>query len=604
MTAWGSVEGAVEAMRRGARDYIQKPWDNQRLLQTLRTQIELGQALRRSRRLESETSRLRSQRAARAGGRVAGHAAGAAADGAGGAVRRQRADHRRARHRQGGGGALAARRLRSAPARPFVAVNAGGVSEGVFESELFGHVQGRLHRRHDRPGRLLRAGRGGHAVPRRDRQHAADPAGQAAARAADRRVPPGRARRGSAGPTCACWRPPTSTWARRWPPGRFREDLLYRLNTVEMHLPPLRERREDIPPLADHFAGRLAARYGQAAPGFSPAAMQALLEHAWPGNVRELEHVVERALLLAQGPAGRARGPGAAARARAATAATRRSEQMTLEEVERHLIQRALARSRRPGQRRRPGAGAVAQRALPAAAAPRAQRQRMSAALAHQPRGAGARCWRCCRRCRRWRWRLALLWTGGYTRRRCAGPLALVVVVPWLGGRLRAARAGGARAADHRQPAGGPARGRLLDPRRPGAAQPRDALGEALAEVNSLADTLARQRTGAVEASALLAKVMAEIDVAVFAFDGQRRLRLVNRAGERLLGQPGAIAGRCRAGVAAAGGQRRGPGPGRAAGGRGPAHGARPRFARRAAGSGSCGAAPSAWAGCRTSWWC
>jgi DNA-binding NtrC family response regulator len=115
--------------------------------------------------------------------------------------------------------------------------------------------------------------------------------------------------------------------------GRFREDLLYRLNTVEIHLPPLRDRREDIAPLVQHFAARLAARQGKPAPPFSAQATRALLEHAWPGNVRELEHVVERALLLAQGPSiepedlalGPAPGEGAA-----------RFEQMTIEEVERH----------------------------------------------------------------------------------------------------------------------------------------------------------------------------------------------------------------------------------------------------------------------------
>jgi DNA-binding NtrC family response regulator len=129
--------------------------------------------------------------------------------------------------------------------------------------------------------------------------------------------------------------------------GRFREDLLYRVNTVEIQLPPLREQREDIPSLASHFARRLATRHGHSARSFSPDAMAALLEHSWPGNVRELEHVVERALLLAQGPVveredlalqvGRGGGSGGGD--------DTRFEQMTLEEVERHLIQRALVRS-------------------------------------------------------------------------------------------------------------------------------------------------------------------------------------------------------------------------------------------------------------------
>jgi DNA-binding NtrC family response regulator len=123
--------------------------------------------------------------------------------------------------------------------------------------------------------------------------------------------------------------------------GRFREDLLYRLNTVEVHLPPLRERREDIPLLAAFFARRLSARYGQAAPELSPEAMRALLEHPWPGNVRELEHVVERALLLCQGPTIQIED--LALRA-AQGDSDGRLEQMTLDEVERHFIQRALTR--------------------------------------------------------------------------------------------------------------------------------------------------------------------------------------------------------------------------------------------------------------------
>ncbi len=340
MTAWGSVEGAVEAMRRGARDYIQKPWDNQRLLQTLRVQVELCQALRKSRRLEGETSRLRArdlpelvadartmQPVLRLMERIAPSDANVLITG----------EH-------GTGKEVVARWLHAASrrvGRPFVAVNAGGVSEGVFESELFGHVRGAFtDAKTDRAGcfelaeggtlfldeianmptnqqaKLLR-------VLQTGEYH---PVGSSRVRRADVRFL--AATNVDVGKEVA--------------EGRFREDLLYRLNTVEIHLPPLRERREDIPRLAAHFAQRQQARHGQPARSFSPDAMQALLEHHWPGNVRELEHVVERALLLAAGPqvqpddlslrAGGGKGDA-------------RFEQMTLEEVERHLIQRALARS-------------------------------------------------------------------------------------------------------------------------------------------------------------------------------------------------------------------------------------------------------------------
>lgn len=340
MTAWGSVQGAVEAMQRGARDYVQKPWDNQRLLQTVRTQVELRRALRDGRRLASETSRLRArdlpelvaesasmQPVLRLMERVAASDAQVLITG----------EH-------GTGKEVVARWLHAASeraARPFVAVNAGGVSDGVFDSELFGHVKGAFtDARTDRAGcfelaeggtlfldeianmplnqqaKLLRVLQAGEYHP----------VGSSRARLADVR-----------------FLAATNIDVRKEvAAGRFREDLLYRVNTVEIHLPPLRDRREDIALLAQHFAARLCARHGKPPPRFSAGATRALLEHAWPGNVRELEHVVERALLLARGdsvePEDLALGPGR-------SDGVAHFEQMTLEEVERHLIQRALARS-------------------------------------------------------------------------------------------------------------------------------------------------------------------------------------------------------------------------------------------------------------------
>ena len=185
MTAWGSVEVAVEAMRRGARDFVQKPWDNARLLAiaahadraAARAAARASGSKPENRLLRGDgcptwsPSRRRCSRCCELMERV-------------GAVGRQRADHRRARHRQGGGGAGAARGLAARARASLVTVNAGGLSEGVFESELFGHVKGAFTDAKRRSRRPLRAGRRRHAVPRRDRQHAAQPAGQAAARAA------------------------------------------------------------------------------------------------------------------------------------------------------------------------------------------------------------------------------------------------------------------------------------------------------------------------------------------------------------------------------------------------------------------------------------
>jgi DNA-binding NtrC family response regulator len=122
--------------------------------------------------------------------------------------------------------------------------------------------------------------------------------------------------------------------------GRFREDLLFRLNTVEIRLPPLRERRDDIPLLAAHFLRRYASRYRkQLNEGFAHEAMEVILRHGWPGNVRELDHAVERAVLLAEGPAVRARDLGLDSSGGSTL------DQMSLEEVERVLIQKALTRA-------------------------------------------------------------------------------------------------------------------------------------------------------------------------------------------------------------------------------------------------------------------
>jgi DNA-binding NtrC family response regulator len=153
MTAWGTIELAVEAMRRGAQDFIEKPWDNARLLTVLRTQVALGQALRRARALEAENRQLRGE-AGRDDRRIAGHAAGARDDRAHRAVGRQRADHRRERHGKG----LVARMIHERSPRrerSLVVVNIGSLSETVFESEMFGHVKGAFtDAKADRVGRF------------------------------------------------------------------------------------------------------------------------------------------------------------------------------------------------------------------------------------------------------------------------------------------------------------------------------------------------------------------------------------------------------------------------------------------------------------------
>ncbi len=337
MTAWGSVEKAVEAVRRGARDFIEKPWDNARLLATLRVQVELGRALRRTRRLESENRLLRRDGApemiaesaamrpiVQLMTRVAPSDANVLITG----------EH-------GTGKEVVAQWIHAASgraAKPFVAVNLGGLSEGLFESEMFGHVKGAFtDARTDRIGRF-ELGDGGTLL--------LDEIGTLAPRQQAkllRVLESGEVERvGASRPRRMDVRILSATNAdleAEVAAGRFREDLLFRLNTIEIRLPPLRDRGDDIHALAAYFLTRHAARYRKTITGFEPEATRMLETHAWPGNVRELDHTIERAVLMAQDTVLRSgdlglRGGGAAPRL----------EDLPLEEVERLLIRKALDR--------------------------------------------------------------------------------------------------------------------------------------------------------------------------------------------------------------------------------------------------------------------
>jgi DNA-binding NtrC family response regulator len=220
-----------------------------------------------------------------------------------------------------------------------VAVNVGGLSEGVFESELFGHVRGAFtDAKTDRVGRFEMADGGTLFLD----EIANVPLKQQASLL--RVLETGEVQRvGSSKTRHVQVRILSATNAdirEEVMQGRFREDLLYRLNTVEIRLPPLRERRDDILPLAQHFLPKQTQRYKKELSGFADGAVKALLAHPWPGNVRELEHTVERAVLLAQGDRIRASDLGLSMPA----GASLRLEDLTLEEVERTLIQKALER--------------------------------------------------------------------------------------------------------------------------------------------------------------------------------------------------------------------------------------------------------------------
>ncbi len=337
MTAWGSVEGAVEAMRRGAKDYIEKPWEDGRMLATVRTQVELGRALRKSQRLEDENRRLRRdglpdliagskvmQPVLQLMERVAPSDANVLIVG----------EH-------GTGKEVVARWLHAASERSsnaLVTVNAGGLSEGVFESEVFGHVRGAFtDAKTDRVGCFELADGGTLFM-----DEIANVGLKEQAKLL-RVMETGELQRvGSSKMRRVDVRIFTATNAdvsKEIAAGNFREDLLYRLNTVEIRIPPLRDRREDIQALAAHYLGALTKRYRKTLE-FDRSALQALTTHPWPGNVRELAHVVERSILMAQGNAITAADLGLRARIEGGSSL----ENMTIDDAEQHLIKKALER--------------------------------------------------------------------------------------------------------------------------------------------------------------------------------------------------------------------------------------------------------------------
>jgi len=340
MTAWSSVDLAVEAMRRGAYDYIEKPWDNGRLVATARRQVEMARALRAGRRLERELEALRPtpgrplmiaeaprmRPVLELMARIAPSDANVLITG----------EH-------GTGKELVAQWLHSASgraARPFVAVNLGGLADGVFESELFGHVKGAFtDARTDRMGRFELADGGSLFLDEVANVSLAQQAKllRVLQTREVERVGSARARRVDVRIMAAT----NAVLPDEVAGGRFREDLLFRLNTIEIVLPPLRERRDDILPLARYFLERHAVHYGRRGLKLDNGAVHALLEYTWPGNVRQLENAVERGVLMASGDTLQAADLGLRPPSGGPTA---RLEDMTLEEAERVLIERALAR--------------------------------------------------------------------------------------------------------------------------------------------------------------------------------------------------------------------------------------------------------------------
>jgi len=339
MTAWANVDLAVEAMRRGARDFIQKPWDNARLLTVVRTQLELHTLEKRAQWLEAENRILRAEGApeliasapsmrpvVELLARIGPSDANVLITGEHGTGKEVIAQ--------------TLHRLSNRSHRTLVAVNTGALPEGTFESELFGHVKGAFtDARTDRIGRFELANNSTlfldeiANIPLRQQAKLLrvletgelERVGSSTTRTVDVRM---------LSATNADLRADAEA-------GRFRPDLFFRLNTVEINVPPLRDRREDIPTLAAHFLARYVARYKRLIEGFEPLALQHLLNYPWPGNVRELDHTMERAVLMARNK----RIEQADLGLQGARSTTQSLDDLSLEQVESILIRKALARS-------------------------------------------------------------------------------------------------------------------------------------------------------------------------------------------------------------------------------------------------------------------
>lgn len=339
MTAWGNVPLAVEAMRRGAADFIEKPWDNTRLLGVLRAQIALARSERRQHRLEATNALLNEgdkaidfiaespamQRVMAMVARIALSDANVLVLGENGT----------------GKGVIAQQLhdLSTRAAQPLIKVNMGGIAETVFESEMFGHVRGAYtDAKSERIGRFELADGGtlfldevGNVPPSQQpkllrvlEDGEFERLGSSRTRHADVRLVSAT----------------NADLALEVAAGRFRRDLLYRLNTLEISLPPLRDRLQDILPLARANLARSAKRYGRAGLRLAPSAERALSAYAWPGNVRELGHLMERAALLADHDEIDAAGLAFGAPARGDDNFAR----MTLEEAEAWLVRQAMER--------------------------------------------------------------------------------------------------------------------------------------------------------------------------------------------------------------------------------------------------------------------
>ena len=341
MTAYSSVDSAVAALRKGAYDYITKPFVNEDLLQSVKNALRQRELFRENRALRRELDRRYSfseiigtsealQAVFRLVEKVAGTNTNILIQG-----------------ESGTGKELIARAIHhNSPRsdRPFVAVNCGAIPETLLESELFGHTRGAFTGAVTNKLGLFRTAEGGTVfldeigeitpamqvrLLRAVQEHEVTPVGSSNAVSFDARI------------ICATNR----DLEKEVSEGRFREDLFYRLNVIEIYLPPLRERREDIPLLARSFITRTAHEQGRVEKRIAPAAMSALINYSWPGNVRELQNAIERAFTLSNDEIDLDSLPPRVRDAAGSHTTTRDPDGLrpTLEEVERRQIFETLA---------------------------------------------------------------------------------------------------------------------------------------------------------------------------------------------------------------------------------------------------------------------
>jgi DNA-binding NtrC family response regulator len=340
MTAWGTIDLAINAMKSGAADFVQKPWENARVVQQIRAHGTASRALRRNRLLEEENQILRGR------GLPEGFVCNSSAMRQVVEIVDQVAPSRASillLGENGTGKGVVARMIHEkSPLHegPFISVNMGGLPENLFESEMFGHVKGAFtDAKTDRAGRFELAKGGtlfldeiGNMTPAQQGKIL-----RVLETGEYERVGSSRTLKADVRIVSA-----TNTNLRAAvQAGTFREDLFFRLNTVTVDLPPLRDRKDDILALAESFIHSFGSKYHKTILDFEKDAEEELLAHDWPGNIRELRHAMERAVLLCKGNALTRRDIGL----QRDNSAKANLDSMSIEDVERVLIQKALHRN-------------------------------------------------------------------------------------------------------------------------------------------------------------------------------------------------------------------------------------------------------------------